>query len=180
MPVSPPDRPSIHHCTHPTPLGTMTVAATARGLVGCWFEDDKHPPSREGWQPLGDGTPATAQRILKKTSQQLDRYFKGTNVDPWHQDIPIDFVHGTPFQRSVWQALLGIARGQSQTYAQIAQQVGRPAAVRAVGSAIGRNPISILVPCHRVLGSNGSLTGYAGGLHRKQALLQHEGLLARA
>ena len=172
--------PPIHMCLHPTPLGPMILAATTQGLVGCWFEDDKHPPQRDGWLMLSEHTPTQALNILKKTGRRLVQYFGGKNVDTWSEDIPIDFVHGTPFQRSVWQALLGIGHGQSLTYGDIAQAVGRPAAVRAVGSAIGRNPISILVPCHRVLGRDGSLTGYAGGLHRKQALLQHEGLLARA
>lgn len=169
--------PAIYTSSHPTPLGAMTLAATAKGLVGCWFEDDKHSPDQTGWQALDANTPDAASRVLKKTGQRLDQYFKGKSVDAWSEDIPIDFVHGTPFQRSVWQALLGIGHGQSLTYGDIASAVGRPSAVRAVGSAIGRNPISILVPCHRVLGRDGSLTGYAGGLHRKQALLQLEGVL---
>jgi methylated-DNA-[protein]-cysteine S-methyltransferase len=156
----------------------MTLAATTQGLVGCWFEDDKHGPDTSGWLAQDAHSPAAASRVLKKTAQRLDQYFKGKSVDAWNEDIPIDFVHGTPFQRSVWQALLGIGHGHSLTYGDIANAVGRPSAVRAVGSAIGRNPISILVPCHRVLGSNGSLTGYAGGLHRKQALLKLEGVLA--
>lgn len=170
--------PAIHICRHPTPLGRMIVAATTQGLVGCWFADDKHAPDQSGWLAQDAQTPAAASRILRKTAQRLDQYFKGKSVDTWSEDIPIDFVHGTPFQRSVWHALLRIGHGQSLTYSDIAHAVGRPAAVRAVGSAIGRNPISILVPCHRVLGRDGSLTGYAGGLHRKQALLQLEGLLA--
>ena len=88
---------------------------------------------------------------------------------------PLDLTAGTPFQQSVWQALLQIPTGQSQTYGELARQLARPQAVRAVGAAVGRNPVSIIVPCHRVLGAGGQLTGYAGGLWRKQALLQLEG-----
>jgi methylated-DNA-[protein]-cysteine S-methyltransferase len=89
-------------------------------------------------------------------------------------DLPLDLSGGTPFQQSVWQALLSIAAGQTRRYGELASQIGRPAAVRAVGAAIGRNPLSIVVPCHRVVGADGSLTGYAGGLDRKAALLERE------
>ena len=90
--------------------------------------------------------------------------------------MPVD-LHGTPFQRAVWQALLQIAPGETTTYAEIARAAGSPRGVRAAGVAIGRNPVSIIVPCHRVIGHDGGLTGYSGGLHRKEALLQFEGVL---
>lgn len=96
---------------------------------------------------------------------------------PLHLPLPLD-LHGTDFQRAVWRALLAIAPGHTSSYRAIAQAVGRPAAVRAAGAAIGRNPVSVLVPCHRVLGARGALTGYAGGLPRKQALLAHEAALS--
>jgi len=87
-------------------------------------------------------------------------------------------MRGTPFQQSVWVALQTIGRGRTSSYGELARQIGKPAAVRAVGAAVGRNPVSIFVPCHRVLGRDGSLTGYAGGLERKQRLLQIEGVAA--
>jgi methylated-DNA-[protein]-cysteine S-methyltransferase len=86
-------------------------------------------------------------------------------------------LHGTPFQRAVWKALLAIEPGHTSTYGEIARAAGSPAGVRAAGAAIGRNPVGVIVPCHRVIGANGSLTGYAGGLTRKERLLQHEGVL---
>lgn len=170
--------PAIYRSRHKTPLGSMILAATTQGLVGCWFEDDKHPPQWDAWPTPAQDSTGAAQRHMQAAAQHLDRYFKGENVDQWAKVLPVDWVHGTPFQQSVWKALLKIRHGHSLSYAEVAHQVGRPKAVRAVGSAIGRNPVSILVPCHRVLGSNGSLTGYAGGLHRKQALLKLEGVLA--
>jgi methylated-DNA-[protein]-cysteine S-methyltransferase len=92
-------------------------------------------------------------------------------------DLPLDFAQGTAFQQDVWRALLKIPRGATRSYGALSADVGNPAAVRAVAGAVGRNPLSIIVPCHRVLGADGSLTGYAGGLERKAALLQLEGAL---
>ncbi|MDO8377148.1 MAG: methylated-DNA--[protein]-cysteine S-methyltransferase, partial [Aquabacterium sp.] len=114
------------------------------------------------------------QRWLRAAERAMAAYFDGAD-DPL-QGVALD-LHGTPFQQSVWRALQALPRGATSTYAQIATAAGSPAAVRAAGAAIGRNPVSILVPCHRVLGRDGSLTGYAGGLERKQALLQREGVL---
>ena len=112
--------------------------------------------------------------MLKQVSQQLTEYFAGQRV---RFDVPMDLAGGTAFQQSVWQALLTIAPGETASYSDISRRIGKPAAVRAVGAAVGRNPISIIVPCHRVLGADGALTGYAGGLERKTALLQLEGAL---
>ena len=95
-------------------------------------------------------------------------------------DLALDLGGGTPFQQAVWQALLRIPRGQTASYVALARSIGKPQAVRAVGAAVGRNPLSVVVPCHRVLGSDGSLTGYAGGLERKQALLRLEGIAIKA
>jgi methylated-DNA-[protein]-cysteine S-methyltransferase len=114
--------------------------------------------------------------MLKATARWLHAYWART---PDGGPAPaLDLSSGTPFQRAVWAALLSIPSGGTSTYAAIAAAAGSPAAVRAAGAAIGRNPVSLVVPCHRVLGSGGALTGYAGGLERKRALLAHEGAIA--
>ena len=112
--------------------------------------------------------------MLRQAAAQLADYFAGRR-DSF--DLPLDLSHGTAFQQSVWQALRAIPAGQTTSYGALSAGVGKPAAVRAVGAAVGRNPISVIVPCHRVLGADGSLTGYAGGLERKTALLELEGAL---
>jgi methylated-DNA-[protein]-cysteine S-methyltransferase len=117
-----------------------------------------------------------AQRWLHAAAEALSAYFERGE---WPRDLPLDLSAGTPFQRAVWRALLALPPGRTCTYGAIALQAGRPAAVRAAGAAVGRNPVSVLVPCHRVLGHGGALTGYAGGLDRKRALLAHEGALPR-
>lgn len=154
-----------------TPLGPLLAAATAQGLAGLWFDGQQHHPGE---------LPAPEQADhphLAAAARVLAGYFHGEaatlRADLWQQAVPLD-LHGTPFQCAVWQALLAIPAGRTSTYGAIAAQAGNAAAVRAAGAAIGRNPVSILVPCHRVLGRDGSLTGYAGGLPRKQALLQLE------
>jgi methylated-DNA-[protein]-cysteine S-methyltransferase len=152
-----------------TPLGPMTAAATADGLAGLWFDGQKHHPG-----PLAVPED-TGQRWLQATAQALDAYFAR---QPWTP--PAVDLHGTPFQRAVWQALLALPEGATCSYGAIAQATGAPAAVRAAAAAVGRNPVSIVVPCHRVVGRNGALTGYAGGLPRKQALLTLEGAWAPA
>lgn len=148
-----------------SPLGPMIIAATDAGLAGLWFEGQRHLPESSGW-PHSPEHPVLVQAIA-----QLDDYFGGRRS---RFDLPLDLQGGTAFQQSVWQALLAIPAGSTTSYGAISQRVGRPAAVRAVGSAVGRNPVSIVVPCHRVLGRDGSLTGYAGGLERKSALLALE------
>lgn len=153
-----------------TPMGEMTAAASAAGLAGLWFDDQAHHPG-----PLAVPVDPD-QRWLRAAERALAAYFAGA-AEPL-QAVALD-LHGTPFQQAVWRALQALPRGTTSTYAQIAAAAGSPAAVRAAGAAIGRNPVSILVPCHRVLGRDGSLTGYAGGLHRKQALLQREGIVGR-
>jgi methylated-DNA-[protein]-cysteine S-methyltransferase len=147
-----------------TPLGPLTVAATARGLAGAWFDGQSHHPG-----PIDAPVDERHPQIVR-AGQALQAYFSGRHD---RLALPLD-AEGTAFQRAVWQALCEIAPGTTVTYGDIAQRIGRPAAVRAVGAAVGRNPISIIVPCHRVIGRDGSLTGYAGGLPRKQALLAHE------
>lgn len=152
-------------------LGRIILAATDKGLAGVWFERQRHSPDMTGWQA------ASEHPVLRQAAAQLEEYFDGRRQ---HFDLPLDLSHGTPFQQSVWQALLAIPAGGTTSYGAISAGVGKPAAVRAVGAAVGRNPISVIVPCHRVLGSDGSLTGYAGGLDRKTALLELEGVLGAA
>jgi len=148
------------------PLGPMIVAATPRGLAGVWFAGQRHLPDHAGWPH------APAHPLLVRAVAQLGDYFAGRRAT---FDLPLDLQGGTPFQQSVWRALLAIPSGRTTSYGSLSRDVGRPAAVRAVGAAVGRNPLSVVVPCHRVLGSDGSLTGYAGGLERKTALLKLEG-----
>ena len=160
--------PSIVQTRYDSPLGIMIVAATARGLAGVWFEGQKHMPDSSGW-PEEPRHP-----VLRQAVDQLREYFAGARTA---FDMPLDLQGGTAFQQSVWQALLSIPCGGTTSYGTLSRRIGKPAAVRAVGAAVGRNPVSVVVPCHRVLGAGGSLTGYAGGLERKSALLQLEGAL---
>jgi methylated-DNA-[protein]-cysteine S-methyltransferase len=159
---------SIVKTRYESPLGPMIVAATSRGLAGVWFDGQRHLPDVSAWAD------ATAHPVLELAVRQLREYFKGQRTS---FDLPLDLQGGTPFQQSVWHALLNIPSGTTASYGALSDRVGKPAAVRAVGAAVGRNPLSIVVPCHRVLGSDGSLTGYAGGLERKSALLRLEGAL---
>lgn len=152
-----------------SPLGPMIVAATVRGLAGVWFDGQRHLPDVSQW-PQADAQ----HPVLANAVRQLGEYFAGTRTQ---FDLPLDLQGGTPFQQSVWHALLRIPSGSTDSYGALSERIGKPAAVRAVGAAVGRNPLSIVVPCHRVIGANGALTGYAGGLERKTALLQLEGAL---
>jgi methylated-DNA-[protein]-cysteine S-methyltransferase len=151
-----------------TPLGTLTAAATPRGLAGLWFDGQKHHPGRLA-APVdaGDAFIAQARRELAAWFGDAPSRQRGFTValDP----------QGTPFQREVWRLLRALRCGECTSYGELARRLGRAQAARAVGAAVGRNPLSIVVPCHRVLGRDGSLTGYAGGLPRKQALLALEG-----
>jgi methylated-DNA-[protein]-cysteine S-methyltransferase len=157
---------SIVQARYESPLGTLVVAATERGIAGVWFEGQRHMPDNADW-------PEQPQHpLIVKAIAQLREYFRG---DRTQFDLPLDLQGGTAFQRSVWQALLLIPPGGTTSYGTLSHTIGKPEAVRAVGAAVGRNPVSIVVPCHRVLGANGSLTGYAGGLERKSALLRLEG-----
>lgn len=162
--------PLIRTCTHyDSPLGRMLLAATDRGLCGLWFDGQRHGPDSTGWHEDAD------HPVLREAVAQLRAYFAGART---RFDLPLDLQGGTGFQQSVWNALLAIPAGGTTSYAELGRRLGRPQAARAVGAAVGRNPVSIVVPCHRVLGTGGSLTGYAGGLERKTALLRLEGALA--
>ena len=162
---------SIHaactaQCTVASPLGQVLLARTAKGLAGVWFEGQKHHPGVLA-APVRSEDP-----LLGEAATQLKLYFAGESTA---FALPLDLL-GTEFQQSVWRALLAIPTGSTQTYGGIAQHVGSAKAVRAIGGAVGRNPVSVIVPCHRVVGSDGSLTGYAGGTNRKLALLKLEGV----
>ena len=164
--------PSIVRHTFRSPLGDIMIAATDAGLAGLWFTGQRHLPAELQGAPVW---PENAHHpVLEIARRQLTEYFAGTRRA---FDLPLDLSGGTTFQQSVWRALLAIAQGSTASYSEVSQRIGNPAAVRAVGAAVGRNPVSIIVPCHRVLGANGSLTGYAGGLDKKIALLKLEGAL---
>lgn len=150
------------------PLGAMIVAATGNGIAGVWFEGQKHMPEHSRW-PEAAGNPHILAAIA-----QLQEYFEGKRST---FDLPLDLAAGTLFQQSVWRALVAIPHGATTNYRALGRGIGAPTASRAVGAAVGRNPVSIVVPCHRVLGTGGALTGYAGGIERKSALLKLEGAL---
>jgi methylated-DNA-[protein]-cysteine S-methyltransferase len=152
-----------------TSLGALRLAATDVGLVGIAFEGDRHaPPAGPAWI-RDSGFPA-----LRAAAAQLTEYFAGRRTE---FDLPLAAV-GTSFQRSVWTAIAAVPPGETISYAELARRAGCPGSARAAGAATGRNPLAIVVPCHRIVGSDGSLTGYAGGLDRKRALLAHEQALA--
>ena len=164
---------SIHgrctaQATYASPLGALLLARTELGLAGAWFEGQKHHP----------GSIAAPERpddpLLAAAAAHLARYFAaapGSAVAAF--EGPLD-LQGTAFERAVWAELLRLQPGQTCSYGTLAARLGRPSASRAVGGAVGRNPVSVIVPCHRVVGSSGALTGYAGGIDRKTALLRLE------
>ncbi len=162
------DQQHLAHTLTATPLGDLLLAATPRGLAGAWFTQGHR--GAPDWRPWG--APENHHPVLDQAARELEEYFAGRRQ---RFDVPLDLSGGTAFQQSVWRALLDIDAGDSQSYSQVAARIGHPSAVRAVGTAVGPNPLSVIVPCHRVLGSRGTLAGYAGGLARKAALLRHEG-----
>ncbi len=139
-----------------TPLGMMETTATKNAVKAIYFVDHAKPRD--------------ANSVTQLVKTQLSEYFQGTRQD---FDLPLD-ADGTEFQKTVWKALLTIESGQTCTYGDIAKQIGNPKGMRAVGLANGKNPLTIVVPCHRVIGANGKLTGYASGTDRKAWLLNHE------
>lgn len=146
-----------------SPIGELLLFGDEHSLRGLYMDARR----RDGWRS------ATAPFQLAR--EQLEQYFAGERSE---FDIPLD-LRGSEFQRSVWDALLTIPYGETRSYGEIAKQIGRPDRARAVGSANGRNPVSIVVPCHRVIGADGSLVGYGGGLERKRWLLEHEAGVAQ-
>lgn len=152
----------IHRATMDAPIGTLHVAATPRAIVAIGFDLDTDASVF--------AAPPDAQRWLDAARRQLDEYFAG---DRTQFRLPLE-PRGSSFQRAVWTRLCALALGTTVSYARLARSLGRPTAARAVGAANAKNPVAIVVPCHRVIGSDGSLTGYAGGLPRKAWLLEHE------
>ena len=155
-----------HYITMPSPVGDLTLTSDGDALTAVYFEDPKYGPASTGGWIRDDAVLADARR-------QLDEYFRGERTEFELTLAP----SGTDFQRSVWRALTEIPYAATTSYGWIASSIGKPAASRAVGAANGRNPISIIVPCHRVIGSGGDLTGYGGGLDRKRWLLDHEAVV---
>lgn len=144
-----------------TPIGRLVLECDGDVLIGIWLPNERRHVRNDA-----DDVPP----VLKETASQLDEYFAGERTD---FDLELSLA-GSEFQRRVWQALLTIPYGETRSYGEIAEQIGASGAARAVGLANGRNPIAIIVPCHRVIGASGSLTGYGGGLERKQSLLELE------
>lgn len=151
--------PALQFRTIDSPVGPLTLAGRDHRLMHLRMVDQTYEPSRNGWEQDNAAFPAAVE--------QLDAYFAGELRE---FDLKLDMI-GTAFQRRVWEALLTIPYGETRSYGEIARQIDAPAAFRAVGLANGHNPIGIIVPCHRVIGSNGSLTGYGGGIERKKMLL---------
>ena len=147
-----------------SPQGTMLIAATPKGLAGVYFKGQKHFPKQRQWQR------DARHPVLKRAKRELAEYFAGTRT---RFSVPLA-PQGTDFQRSVWKQIARVEFGKTLTYGELARRAGHPGSARAAGAATGRNPLGIIVPCHRIMGANGSLTGYAGGLARKRALLRLE------
>ncbi|MGQ4659974.1 methylated-DNA--[protein]-cysteine S-methyltransferase [Lysobacter sp. F6437] len=157
-----------------SPVGPLLLAADDNGVRAIEFQPSRHAVKREpDWHEV-DWADCT-HPLLLRLHQQLDEYFAGTRRT---FDLPLA-PRGTAFQCEVWRTLASIPYGETVSYAQLATQIGKPSATRAVGAANGRNPLPIVLPCHRVIGANGSLTGFGGGLPTKQFLLQLEGALPR-
>ena len=152
----------IHYRTIDSPIGLLTLAGHGSALTNLRMVDQTYEPSRADW--------SADPGAFNDAVDQLAAYFAGELTD---FDIELD-LRGTEFQQRVWKALLTIPYGETRSYGEIAQQIGAPGAARAVGLANGHNPIAIVVPCHRVIGASGSLTGYGGGLDRKRTLLELE------
>jgi methylated-DNA-[protein]-cysteine S-methyltransferase len=148
-----------------SPVGKLKLVASEKGLVAILWENEK--PNRVPLSELGEDD---EQKVLVEAERQLLEYFAGKRRN---FELPLD-MRGTSFQKNVWEALLGIPFGETRSYGELAEQLGNPSASRAVGAANGRNPISIVVPCHRVIGASGKLTGFAGGLETKARLLSLE------
>src|SRR5262245_33921303 len=149
-----------------SPLGRMLIVATDQGLGGLYFVDQKY------YREVGrDWLRSVHHEIVRQTARELTEYFAGARKE---FEVPLA-AEGTTFQSSIWRAISSVKYGHSITYSELARRAGHPEAVRAAGTATGRNPITIMVPCHRIVGSDGNLTGYAGGLERKRALLELEG-----
>ena len=148
------------------PFGTLTVVASERGVRYCMFDNESHPKQLDGLNIIDDASHISIANAVK----QVKEYLAGTRLE---FDLPLD-LHGTEFQQQAWRSLAQVPYGKTWSYAQQAASIGRPAATRAIGAANGRNPVAVILPCHRIIGANGALTGFGGGLPVKQWLLEHE------
>lgn len=157
---------SVQSCVMPSPLGPLLLAAEETALVGLWFADQTGIPAWAREAESGE-----VGGVLKQAVEEVRAFLAG---DRQGFTVPLRLLTGTAFQQTVWQTLRAIPYGQTTSYTQIAQAISKPQATRAVGAAIGRNPLGIVIPCHRVVGKGGALTGYTGGLDRKRALLALE------
>ncbi|MCS6304246.1 MAG: methylated-DNA--[protein]-cysteine S-methyltransferase [Nitrospira sp.] len=156
----------LYYDYHQSPRGRILLVADDQALTGVYFAGQKyHPRIDKKWKR------ADKHKPLRQAKRELSEYFDGKRTRFTVELAP----QGTPFQRAVWKSIASVEFGQTIAYAELARRAGRPGSARAAGAATGRNPISIIVPCHRIVGSNGSLTGYAGGLAKKRALLELEG-----
>jgi methylated-DNA-[protein]-cysteine S-methyltransferase len=165
------DDDTLHSTVVESPVGSLTIVASPAGVRAVLWPDDDARRVPDGARADGArAVPAAVRTIIADAARQLGEYFAGSRTD---FDVPLDPV-GTDFQREAWMALLQIPFGETVSYGEQAERMGDRNKARAVGAANGRNPISIIVPCHRVVGSNGSLTGFAGGIATKQFLLDHE------
>jgi methylated-DNA-[protein]-cysteine S-methyltransferase len=163
----------VHFDCISSPLGEMVLASDGDALSGAWFDGQRYQPQiGPAWQRQ-PGLP-----VLRRAAAELAEYFAGARVA---FDVPLAPV-GPPFQRDVWRAIASVRYGETVAYGELAARAGRPESIRAAGAATGRNPLSIIVPCHRIVGADGALTGYAGGLARKRALLalEHAAIAAAA
>lgn len=160
-----PTAPTRYRTRHDSPLGELLLVANEFALTGVWFDAQKHFPVR-----LAEHSVEAATPLLDQARRELDEYFAGRRRSFTLPCAP----EGSAFQRAVWRAIAAVPYGELISYAELARRAGHPASPRAAGAATGRNPLGIVVPCHRIVGSDGSLTGYAGGLDRKRALLALE------
>ena len=157
-----------------SPIGPITLAWNSQSLTGLWLENQKYFGGGQALPCLASSSPCQEElSLFRLASAWLDSYFAGEQPDP--AQLPLAPA-GSPFRQQVFALLLAIPYGHTTTYAKLAEKLGRPGASRAVGGAVGHNPISIIIPCHRVVGAGGSLTGYAGGTEKKRWLLQREGV----
>lgn len=169
-----PDSPATRGRVHliiDSPIDPLTLVSDGTHLVGVYMQDHRHTTAQSWGMRVDD---AGAPAVLTRAATQLNRYFEDATTT---FELPLAPA-GTPFQQRVWQELTRIPLGSTISYAELAARTGSPGAARAVGLANGRNPLSIVVPCHRVIGAGGAMTGYGGGLARKEYLLRHEGVLA--
>jgi O-6-methylguanine DNA methyltransferase len=157
---------ALTHLVVGSPVGPLTLVSDGTHLTGLYFTEHRHAPGDVGTQVSAEEAPA----VLRAAAEQLEEYFAGARTD---FDLPVA-ARGTDFQQRVWALLREIPYGQTWSYGRLAAELGQPGASRAVGLANGRNPVSIVVPCHRVIGSTGAITGYGGGVERKQRLLDLE------